>query len=179
MRPIMLTGFMGTGKSEVGRRLAQRLGRPFVDTDELIERRAGKSVAAVFATSGEPTFRALEREAVADAVANPAAIVALGGGAILDAGTCARVREAGVVVCLTGRPEVLLARIGDPASRPMLAGGDPAGRMRKLLDERCAAYAAAADMCVDTSDLSAEEVVEEIRGRLPEIERSGRWTSSA
>ena len=97
-RAIVLMGFMGTGKSEVGRRLAHRLGRAFVDTDQLVEERAGKRVAAIFADDGEAAFRSLERTAVAVAVARGGAVIAVGGGAVLDAENVRRLREAGVLV---------------------------------------------------------------------------------
>ncbi len=177
MRAVVLTGFMGTGKSEVGRRLAKRLGRAFVDTDELVETRAGKPVAAIFRDDGEPRFRALERAAVVDATARAGAVVALGGGAVLDPENLACVRANGVLVCLTARPETILARIGDVRRRPLLASGDPREIIERLLAERQEAYAAA-DLTVDTSERSAEEVVEEIREQLAEVERSGRWKPS-
>jgi shikimate kinase len=167
-------GFMGTGKSEVGRRLAQRLGRAFVDTDQLVEERAGKRVAAIFAEDGEPAFRAFERDAVADAAGRGRAVVAVGGGAVLDPENVRRLREGGILVHLTARPDVLLARIGDGGARPLLAK-DPAGTVRRLLVERGPAYAAAADMTVDTSDRTANEVVTEIQQALA---RSERWKSS-
>src|SRR5215470_5572891 len=103
-RAIVLMGFMGTGKSEVGRRLAQRLGRAFVDTDQLVEERAGKRVAAIFADDGEPAFRGLERTAVADAAARAGAVIAVGGGAVLDPENVRVLRAAGVLVHLTARP---------------------------------------------------------------------------
>src|SRR5437762_10029536 len=119
MGAIVLTGFMGTGKSGVGRRLATRLGRAFVDTDQLVERRAGKSVAAIFADDGEPAFRALERDAVATAAARGDAVIAVGGGAVLDATNLTRLRAAGVVVCLTAAAETILRRVGDASQRPL------------------------------------------------------------
>src|SRR4249920_2152552 len=100
MGAIVLTGFMGTGKSEVGRRLAKRLGRAFVDTDQLVEARAGKTIAAIFAEDGEAAFRVLERDAVDTAAARGEAVIAVGGGAVLDAANVARLRAAGVLVCL-------------------------------------------------------------------------------
>src|ERR1700752_1096640 len=117
---IVLTGFMGSGKSEVGRRLARRLGRAFIDTDELIEAHAGKSVASIFADDGEAAFRRLERDAVADAARRGEAVVALGGGAVLDPANVTVLRAAGVVICLTARPDAILARVGRGADRPLL-----------------------------------------------------------
>ena len=174
VRAIVLMGFMGTGKSEVGRRLAQRLGRAFVDTDQLVEERAGKRVAAIFAEDGEAVFRTLEREAVADAVARGGAIVSVGGGAVLDPENVRRLRAAGTLVYLTARPEIILRRIGDATSRPLLKD-DPHAAVSRLLAERGPVYAAAADVTVDTSERSAAEVVEEIQLALG---RSERWKSS-
>jgi shikimate kinase len=176
MRPraIVLMGFMGTGKSEVGRRLAQRLGRAFVDTDHLVEERAGKRVAAIFADDGETAFRALERDAVYEAARRTGTVISVGGGAVLDPVNVAALREAGVLVHLTASPDVILARVGDPRSRPLLAD-DPHGTVTRLLAERSPAYAAAADVTIDTSNRSAEEVVEDIQQALG---RSERWKSS-
>jgi len=173
-RAIVLMGFMGTGKSEVGRRLAQRFGRAFVDTDQLVEERAGKRVAAIFAEDGEPAFRALEREAVAEAAARGAVVVAVGGGAVLDPENVRVLRAAGVLVHLTARPDAILRRVGDAASRPLLRD-DPHGTVTQLLAERGPAYEAAADVTVDTSEHSADEVVQEIKQALA---RSERWKSS-
>jgi shikimate kinase len=167
-------GFMGTGKSEVGRRLAQRLGRSFVDTDQTIEERAGKRVAAIFADEGEAEFRRLEREAVADAASRGGAVIAVGGGAVLDPENVRLLRAGGVLVHLTARPEVILRRVGDGTSRPLLRD-DPHATVTRLLAERAPAYAAVADVTVDTSERTAEQVIEEIQQAL---ERSDRWKSS-
>lgn len=173
-RAIVLMGFMGTGKSEVGRRLAQRLGRAFLDTDQLVEERAGKRVAAIFADEGEATFRRLEREAVADAANRGSAVIAVGGGAILDPENVRTLREAGVLVYLTARPEVILRRVGDATSRPLLRD-DPQSAVARLLAERGPVYAAAADVTVDTSEHPADQVVRDIQQALT---RSERWKSS-
>jgi shikimate kinase len=173
-RAIVLMGFMGTGKSEVGRRLAQRLGRAFVDTDQLVEERTGKRVAAIFADEGEAAFRRLEREAVAEAVGRGGAVIAVGGGAVLDPDNAQILREAGVMIYLTARPEVILRRVGDVATRPLLRD-DPHGAVRRLLAERGPVYAAAADLTFDTSEHAADRVVQEIQQALA---RSERWKSS-
>ena len=167
-------GFMGTGKSEVGRRLAQRLGRAFVDTDQLVEERTGKRIAAIFDEEGEAAFRALEREAVAEAARRRGAVVSIGGGAVLDPENVRCLRAAGVLVHLTARPDVILDRVGDAASRPML-GADPRAAVKRLWEERAPAYAAAADVTVDTSERTADEVVAEIQQSLA---RAERWKSS-
>ena len=173
-RAIVLMGFMGTGKSEVGRRLAQRLGRAFVDTDQLVEERAGKRVAAIFADDGEPAFRALERAAVADAAGRGATIIAVGGGAVLDPENVRSLREAGMLVHLTARPEIILRRVGDTKHRPLLRD-DPKAAVDRLLAERGPVYTDAADITIDTSEHTADQVVREIQQALA---RPERWKSS-
>jgi len=167
-------GFMGTGKSEVGRRLAQRMGRAFVDTDQLVEEHAGKRIATIFADDGEPAFRALERAAVVEVAARSGAVVALGGGAVLDPVNVRCLRDAGVLVYLTARPDIIMGRVGDGANRPLLRD-DPRAAVTRLLAERGPIYAAAADLTVDTSERTADEVVGEIQQALA---RSERWKSS-
>ena len=178
MGAIVLTGFMCTGKSEVGRRLAKRLGRPFVDTDQLVEARAGTSVAAIFSDDGEAVFRALEREAVLAATARADAVIAVGGGAILDPVNVERLRAVGVVVCLSADAATITRRVGDVARRPLLAGGDSRAAVERLLAERGPAYQRAADVTVDTSDRNVGEVVESVREHIGRLERTNRWKSS-
>jgi shikimate kinase len=167
---VILTGFMATGKTEVGRRLARLLGRPFVDTDGLIEAAAGRNVAEIFAAEGEAGFRAREREAVEKACVVPDAVIATGGGTLLDAENRRRLAAAGAIVCLLADAEDILRRVGDPASRPLLArrnghGDDAAGRLeriRSLQAERAPAYALATHV-VETSGLGIDEVVARVR----------------
>lgn len=160
-RTIVLAGFMGTGKSSVGRRLAARLGREFVDTDALIERAAGTSIARIFADRGEAEFRALEKQAVTVAVGKEGRVIAVGGGAILDGENLAAMKAAGPVVCLTARPEIVLARVAHDTGRPLLQGPQPLETIRGLMAERADAYARA-DVTIDTSDLTPDEVVERL-----------------
>lgn len=166
MSQVILTGFMATGKTEVGRRLARLLGRPFVDTDGLVEAGAGRTVAQIFAVEGESGFRERERAAVAQACAVPEAVVATGGGTLLDPENRRRLAAAGPIVCLAAAPEDILSRVGDPASRPLLANGNgrPGGivRVRELLAARAPSYALATHT-VDTSGLSVDDVVERVR----------------
>lgn len=168
MGQIVLTGFMATGKSVVGRKLARLLDRPFVDTDVLIERAAGRSIPEIFATDGESHFRSLERTAVEQATAVADAVVATGGGTLVDPENRRRLASGGTIICLTADPEVILQRVGDPSRRPVLAGSGPTSsterlqRIRRLLGERAEAYGAA-HHAVDTTGLSIEEVVERVR----------------
>jgi shikimate kinase len=165
MAQLILTGFMGTGKTEVGRRLARATSRAFVDTDNLVEVAAGRSIADIFAADGEAHFRELEREAVRRAVAVPDAVVATGGGALLDAESRRVLLAAGPVVCLTATPEEILRRVGTGDERPLLTGETPTERLatiRTLLEARDPSYRLATHR-VDTTGRSIDEVVGEIR----------------
>jgi len=166
---IILTGFMGTGKTEVGRRLARTLGRTFVDTDRLVEMKAGRRVAEIFATQGEAAFRALEREAVTEACAIPDAVVATGGGALLDRDNRRRLAAAGPIVCLTASPEEILRRIPDASSRPLLASAKTKSerleRIQSLLAARESAYASATH-AIDTTGLTVDQVVDRVRAAV-------------
>jgi shikimate kinase len=159
---VILTGFMATGKTEVGRKLAALVGAPFVDTDALVESETGRTVADIFAHDGEPRFRALERAAVERACGVEDAVVATGGGTLLDPENRRRLAAAGPVVCLTATPEDLLRRVGGGAERPLLAGGDRLVRIRELLAARAEAYASAAHT-IDTTGLGVDDVVARVR----------------
>ncbi len=165
MAIVVLTGFMGTGKTHIGERLAARLRRPFVDTDALIEAREGRSIAALFA-DGEAHFRAAERRAITEACAMPDAVIATGGGAIVDPANLATLRAAAPIVCLTARPAVILDRaLRARHTRPLLQGENPAERIAALLAERAPAYAHA-DLTVDTSDRRVDDIVADIEAFL-------------
>jgi shikimate kinase len=154
---------MGTGKTAVGREIARRLGRPFLDTDTLVVEAAGQSISEIFAGPGERRFRELERAAVAEACAVPDAVVATGGGAMLDPENRARMKAAGPVVCLHADEDTILSRVGGDATRPLLLGGDTRERLRALRAERAAVYAAA-DHHVETAGRSIGEVAEWVIG---------------
>jgi shikimate kinase len=160
---------MGTGKTEVGRRLARELGRAFVDTDRLVEAKAGRSVQDIFAGDGEAAFRALERAAVAEACGLPDAVISTGGGALVDPENRRRLAGAGPIVCLTATPAEILRRIGDAGTRPLLAdcASDVArlARIRALLAERATAYGSATHT-VDTTGLTLDQAVERVRGAV-------------
>ena len=141
--PIFLTGFMGVGKTRVGRILAQQLGHCFLDTDLMIEQRAGKSIAEIFADEGEAHFRQLERDCVLETCQRPDAVVALGGGAITRADNIEAVRCAGILVCLKADVDTIFARVRRRSNRPLLAGLDPQAQRAKiesLLHERAPYY---------------------------------------
>ena len=155
---LVLIGLMGAGKTTVGRECARRLGRPFVDTDDLVVDVAHMTVEAIFAERGESEFRRLERGVVADVCASPEPlVVACGGGAALDPDNRRALRAAGVVVWLRAPAATLLDRVGDPAGRPLLRD-DPAGALARLERLREPAYHAAAHAEVDTDDLDVDAV---------------------
>ncbi len=165
---VVLIGFSGTGKSAVGRVLAACLAWPFVDTDALLVRRFGKSIAEVFRHDGEAVFRAAEREVVAEVCAGVCQVISLGGGAPVDPVSRGHIRDRNWIVRLEASPETILGRLqATPGSeeRPMLAGADPLGRIRTLLHERQDAYAIA-DIVVCTEGLTVDEVAARILGSL-------------
>lgn len=164
---IVLTGFMGTGKTAVGRRLAKRLGWRFVDLDALIEAGARCSIARIFAERGEAVFRRFERRTVARVVRERHQVIATGGGTFVDPRNQTRLRVSGPVVCLTAKPQIILNRLGRRCSeRPLLAGSPrPLARVRELLAQRAGAYAKA-DVTIDTTHLALDDVVERILDAL-------------
>jgi shikimate kinase len=157
---VFLTGFMGTGKTTIGRQLAQRLGKGFVDTDQRVEQLEGRSVADIFAAAGEAYFRELERRVVAEAVKMDA-VVATGGGAIVDAANFERMHAAGPIICLTADVAVILQRTADDTSRPLLGAQERRKRIEDLLRTRSAAYARA-DVTIDTSTRSIDDILDDI-----------------
>lgn len=156
-RMIVLTGFMGAGKTSTGRALAAALGLPFLDSDEVIEERAGRTIASIFADEGEPAFRALEAATIGALVAGPAVVLALGGGAIESGATRAALAGA-TVVHLRISYDAAMTRVGGDAARPMLARPDIA----EIYARRAPLYAEAANIDVDTEGRTVDQVVAEI-----------------
>jgi shikimate kinase len=151
---------MGAGKTTVGRRVAQALGVDFLDTDEMIERDAGRTVAEIFVDDGEGHFRDLERAAVAEALATHTGVLALGGGAVLDASTRELLGGQRVVFLRVGLSDAA-SRVGLGVSRPLLLG-NVRGRIKQLLDERAPVYESVASHTVDTDGLTADEVADRV-----------------
>lgn len=158
---IILTGFMGTGKSVVGRCLAERLAVPFVDLDDAIEAEAGMTIAEIFASEGEPGFRRREREVIASMADRGRCVMATGGGAVLDPENLRNLKTGAVLVCLSADPTVIMRRLGDDVRRPLLQTQDRLAKIRELLEQRAAAYAQA-DLSIDTSEAGVEEIVDRI-----------------
>ena len=154
---------MGTGKTTVGRAVARRIGFGFVDSDHEIERKAGRSIAEVFATQGEPTFRALERWFIDEGHARQRLVVACGGGLVVAPGMLEKLGSLGVVVCLHASIETILARTKRVGSvRPLLDVEDPEARARALYAEREAIYRSAGTVILTDSrpmaDISAHVI---------------------
>jgi shikimate kinase len=158
---IVVVGFMGAGKTTVGRLLAAKLGLAFEDSDLVIEDRAGKPVRQIFAEDGEPAFRLLEHQVIADLLAGPDAVLAIGGGAVSHPATRSLLAGVGVVYLRVGYAEAI-ARVGGDKGRPMLARPD----VSSLYAERQAVYESVATVTVDTDGRLPEEIVLDVLARL-------------
>lgn len=168
-RSVVLVGMMGAGKSSVGRRLAARLGIPFVDADVEIEKAAGMTIAEIFSGHGEEYFRAGEMRVIARLLESGPQVLATGGGAFMNAETRAAIRAKGISVWLRATLDVLLRRVKRRGDRPLLKTADPVTTLQQLMDERYPVYAES-DLTVESRDVPHETIVDEIiaglRGRL-------------
>jgi len=161
-RSIVLVGMMGVGKSSIGRRLAARLGVPFVDADAEIEKAAGMSIADIFARHGEADFRSGEARVIARLLDGGPQVLATGGGAVMNADTRAAIKAKGVSIWLSAEFEVLMRRINKRKNdRPLLQTADPAATLRELLVAREPVYAQA-DLTVQSREVPHDAVVAEI-----------------
>jgi shikimate kinase len=164
-RPLILTGFMGAGKSSVGRALAGKLKCPFIDLDAEIVARAGRSINEIFAKDGEAAFRVLESTCLEHVLRRGTAVIATGGGAVIADTNRALMRASGVVVNLTAPFDRIIERLSGATNRPLYAGGDPARRAKALMEQREHFYNDA-DIRIDTDGKSVEDVAAEILGYL-------------
>lgn len=174
MGNIYLIGFMGTGKSTVGRDLAARLGRPFCDTDELIEKKAGLAIPEIFVALGEDGFRRLEAEVIREVAEKEGLVVALGGGAPFLEENWRLIKSCGTTVYLREEPEELSRRLEGDGGRPLLSGykgKERLRRIRELLAFREPRYMEA-DLVVECRGRPPEEIADEILARLKECTRS-------
>lgn len=160
LRNIALIGFMGTGKSSVGRLIADQLQFQFVDTDELIERRAGKIIARIFSEDGEPVFRQLERETLLGLAKLEKAVISTGGGLGANADNIRSLKEHSLVVCLWASPERIWDRVGSQTHRPLLREADPMAKIRSLLAAREPFYKQA-DVLLNTELRGLREVAQQ------------------
>ena len=165
-RSIVLVGMMGVGKSSIGRRLAARLGVPFVDADAEIEKAAGMSIADIFARHGEADFRSGEARVIARLLDGGPQVLATGGGAVMNADTRAAIKAKGVSIWLSAEFEVLMRRINKRKNdRPLLQTADPAATLRELLVAREPVYAQA-DLTVQSREVPHDAIVSEIMTAL-------------
>jgi shikimate kinase len=164
-RSIVLVGMMGAGKSSVGRRVALRLGIPFVDADTEIEKAAGMAITDIFAIRGEAEFRAGEARVILRLLEGGPQVLATGGGAFINPDTRAAIAAKGISIWLKAEPDVLMKRIKRRQDRPLLRTADPAATLRKLLDEREPVYALA-DLTVQSREVTHDRIVDEIVGAI-------------
>jgi len=156
-RNLILIGFMGTGKTTIGKRVARSLGFRFVDTDQLIARKAGKSIPDIFAHSGEEAFRELETEVLRECAARSGQVISTGGGIVTRPGNLEILRDAGYVVWLKASPETIYDRVRRNRNRPLLHTDDPERTIREMLDQRLDLYRRAKHLSVSTDDLTLDE----------------------
>ncbi|HWV01672.1 MAG TPA: shikimate kinase [Devosia sp.] len=160
-RPIVLVGMMGAGKTTVGRRLAAKLGRHFVDSDEEVEKAAGMTIEDIFATHGEADFRAGEVRVIARLLKDRDLVLGTGGGAFMNADTRALVKTAAVSVWIKADFELLFQRVQRRSNRPLLKTANPRGTLQDLIDKRYPVYAQA-DVTVVSRDVPQEQVANEV-----------------
>jgi shikimate kinase len=160
-RPIVMVGMMGAGKSAIGRRLAQRLGVPFVDADAEIERAAGCTIEEIFERHGEAAFRDGERRVIARLLDGAVGVMATGGGAFMDPETRARIRSRAITVWLKADLDTLVERVSRRGHRPLLKNGDPREILTRLMETRGPIYAEA-DITVETGNAPASATVERV-----------------
>lgn len=168
---VALIGFMGTGKTSVGRALAEYLGKTFFELDVLIQRKAGKDIPAIFREDGEIAFRELEIETVKDISREENAVIACGGGVVLNKINIDRLKQRALVVHLEASPRIILKRIsGDGEERPLLATENPALTIRELMRYRRPFYQRAADININTSGQDIDSVVLQVAAGIKEYE---------
>lgn len=163
MKNIVLTGFMGTGKTTIGKVLAKALGRNLIDVDTEIEKDKGMKITEIFASMGEAKFRDMETEIAGKIATLTNVVISTGGGIVLRQENVELLRKNGIVVNLTAEPEIIYARLSGGTDRPLLNVPDPLAKIRELLDFRTPLYLNA-DIVIDTADktpiLIAEEIIQ-------------------
>jgi len=167
---IALIGFMGTGKTAAGKALAERLGKEFIELDALLELKAGKTIPEIFQQDGEIAFRELEIGVIKEVSQRKNAVIACGGGVVLNKINIDRLKEESLIVYLTASPRVILKRTSGDENRPLLKTTERALRIRELLKFRKPFYERAADITINTSKLDITSVVEQIINKLKEGE---------
>lgn len=168
MKNIVLTGFMGTGKSEVSKELSKVLGWKVIDIDTEIEKSQRMKITGIFKQFGEPGFRDIEAEMIKKLSKNKNVIISTGGGAVLRQENMDALRKNGVIICLTAAPETILKRISNNNDRPLLQVEEPLKKITELLEFRMPYYAKA-DIMIDTENKTpleiAKEIIEKLKGQ--------------
>ncbi len=168
---IVLTGFMGTGKTAVGKKLAEETGMQYIDTDEMIEKDVGMTIPNIFKLRGEKYFREVETQAVKCVAMLDNFVIATGGGVVLKEENMKELEKNGIIVCLTASADTILQRTGKKANRPLLKGENPADKIEQLLKEREPFYKRCHKM-VDTSGKEIKDIIGEIIPFFKEVSSS-------
>ena len=158
---IALIGFMGAGKTSVGRLISEQLGFDYLDTDEMIQSRTSRTIADIFSKDGEPAFRKLEEEIVAELTALERTVISTGGGLPVNSKNLASLKTHALVVCLWASPEKIWERVRNQTHRPLLNAPDPKGKIRELLAEREPFYRQA-DVLLNTDSRPVREVAQQV-----------------
>jgi shikimate kinase len=161
-RNVVLIGFMGTGKSSVGRELARRWGFRFLDTDSIIRHQYGKSIPEIFSVFGEPFFRDQEFATLTKLLQCHRSVIATGGGIVIQPRNVALLSELGFTIWLKADQTTILERVSRNRNRPLLQTADPEGTIARLLAERAPLYGSAADLVIDSAGLTHHEVAERV-----------------
>jgi len=164
---VAVYGFMGVGKTTSGALLAEALGYEFIDMDDEIEKRTGKTIPEIFMENGETRFRELERDLVMELSRKDGYVIGCGGGALADLVNAEALRESSTLVYLTASVDEILERTGKESHRPLLRVDDPRKTVEELIAKRKPVYERYAEVMIDTTGKTPESVADEIRGRLP------------
>ncbi len=158
---ITLIGFMGTGKTSTGKKVAEQLGMTFIDMDHVIEERQNRKISDIFETEGEPYFRQLEFDLAKELSAGDNQVIATGGGIVLNQENINNFESSGTVICLSADPQIILERVAKETHRPLLEGDEKMNKILGILESRKELYAAITNQ-VDTTNLSIDEVAAKI-----------------
>lgn len=168
MKNIVLVGFMGTGKTTIAKALSEKLNLKYVSTDDIIKKKENTSIPDIFAKKGEKYFRKVEKDAVKEASSMQGVVIDAGGGVVIDPENVENLKKKGILICLWADPDIILERTKKYTHRPLLDVDDPITKINELLAFRKPFYERA-DCHINTSNMSAEEVVKEIEGVISNV----------